>query len=339
MSCGYRNRFGAFPGYRNRFLFFSVTPFCSPLRFACKPLIPAPLFMRAFNHDYRSKCIYHLTLTKTACAPAFSAVVAADTGARTELTPVGVAISRALRVVPSLHPALRLLQYVVMPDHLHLLLQVTEPTPRVLGRYVGMLKVRITQRVAADCGLSGPVLADGFHDRILKPWHNLQHIFNYIRDNPRRLLVRRLHPEYFRRVNVLTLGDTQWMAYGNVDLLANPFKEAVAVHRADTTAVKQADRARWLHTAVNGGVLVSPFISPDECDIRREAEALGGRLIVLGYSPFGERFKPAAHDFCLCESGRLLLLAPLTPMAPTRSTFLWLNKWAADIATVISQAK
>lgn len=295
--------------------------------------------MRAFNHDYRSKCIYHLTLTKTPGAPVFSSVVATDSGATTELTPVGVALSRVLRVIPSLHPALRLLQYVIMPDHLHLLLQVTEPTPRVLGRYVGMLKVRITQRVTSECALSGPVLAEGFHDRILRPFHSLQHIYDYIRDNPRRLLVRRLHPEYFRRVNMITLGNTQWMAYGNVALLDNPFKEAVAVHRADTTAVKQANRARWLHTAVNGGVLVSPFISPDECDLRREAEELGARLIVLGYTPFKERFKPAARDFGLCEAGRLLLLAPFSPMPPTRSTFLWLNKWAADIATHISQAK
>ena len=51
-------------------------------------------------------------------------------------------------------------------------------------------------------------------------------------------------------------------------LLDNPFKEQVVVHRADSPEVRESNRRRWLYTAANGGVLVSPFISPDERGIR-----------------------------------------------------------------------
>lgn len=295
--------------------------------------------MRALNHDYRSRCIYHITIAKAPLVGDFGAVVSDGSEVKVRLSAIGTVIYDTLREVPSFHSSLRLLQFVIMPDHLHLLVDVRDPLPRPLGSYIGMLKVRITQRLRDKIGLAAPALAPDFHDRILRPWHSLQHIFDYIRDNPRRLWVRYQHPEFFRRINTLTINGMRWHAYGNLALFDNPFKEAVVVHRADGDAVKAANKCRYLHTAANGGVLVSPFISPEEQNIRHEAEALGGRLIVVGYRPFGERFKPAAHDFGLCEKGQLLLLAPERHLAPGRSTFLWLNKYAYDLCHTTSQAK
>ena len=93
-------------------------------------------------------------------------------------------------------------------------------------------------------------------------------MYDYIRLNPYRLAVRRAYPEYFSRVNSLVVGGRELQAYGNMLLLDNPFKEQVVVHRADSPEVRESNRRRWLYTAANGGVLVSPFISPDERGIR-----------------------------------------------------------------------
>ncbi len=77
----------------------------------------------------------------------------------------------------------------------------------------------------------------------------------------------------------------------------------------------------WLSDAAKGTVLVSPFISKSEKAIRVEAEDIGANIILITHEAFGERFKPAAHDFNLCSQGRLLIISlgmPLnTPISRT----------------------
>lgn len=213
-----------------------------------------------------------------------------------------------------------------MPDHAHILLFVTRPTAEPLGNTIARMKARANH----ESGLQS-VFEEGFNDQIILPPRPLDTLFSYIRCNPQRLAVRWANPDFFRRVNRLTLAGTPCRAYGNLHLLENPWKEAVAIHRADTAPKKAHDRARWLYTAANGGVLVSPFISQAEKEIRREAESVDGKIILLTNEAFPERYKPAAHDFERCELGRLLIIAPLETLPTTRDTFLRLNAFAGRI--------
>lgn len=93
--------------------------------------------------------------------------------------------------------------------------------------------------------------------------------------------------------------------------------------------------------AENGGVLVSPFISPAEKRIRDQALAVGGSLIILRAEGFPERFKPSGYEFELCDSGSLLLLAPWPYSSRkntiTRSQALSLNAMAEQIAAISSE--
>lgn len=91
------------------------------------------------------------------------------------------------------------------------------------------------------------------------------------------------------------------------------------MHSADTPAQHARHRAEWLYTADNGGVLVSPFISKREKEIRYEAEQAGGRLILITHDAFGDRYKPAAHDFALCAEGRMLIISLARPPKPSLS--------------------
>ena len=84
--------------------------------------------------------------------------------------------------------------------------------------------------------------------------------------------MRRERPEYFRRINELKIGEKTYQAYGNFQLLDCPFKEQVVVHRADSAEERERKLQEWLYTASNGGVLVSPFISKAEREVRNEAE-------------------------------------------------------------------
>ncbi|MDE6653877.1 MAG: hypothetical protein K2K37_05770 [Muribaculaceae bacterium] len=265
---------------------------------------------RAPWHDYTQRQIYHITLKKSPEAMAFG-MLAGDwrlnpgtTGSSyIQASPLGRIIKGCLREISAIYPALRIYQYALMPDHLHLILSVESTLDEILGRKLAAFKVMVNKR----SGISG-VFEKGFNDQILTTTRNLNQIYTYLRDNPRRLAVRRANPDFFTRLDSLSIGGAAYQAYGNVQLLDNPFKEQVIVHRADTPEQFVHQKKRWLYTAANDGVLVSPFISKREKEIRTEAETLGATLILITHEAFGERCKPAAHDFDLCREGRLLII-------------------------------
>ncbi|MDE5584983.1 MAG: hypothetical protein K2I92_01440 [Muribaculaceae bacterium] len=240
---------------------------------------------------------------------------------------IGVAIKQSLRHITDIHPALRLFQYALMPDHLHLILSVEDVLDETVGRKLGAFKVSVNH----GCGMD-QIFERGFNDQILTKSRKLDIIYNYLRSNPYRLAIRQAHPDFFTKCNNLIIGDISCQLYGNIHLLHNPFKDQVVVHRADNDQTFLANKDRWLHTAANGGVLVSPFISQREKSIRNEAETSGGRLILITNRPFREREKPSGRDFDLCSQGRLLILAPSIPMPLDRPSCLKMNSLAASIA-------
>lgn len=274
-----------------------------------------------------------VTLAKTKCAEPLgelagdcSIPVGQPGSAVVRLSVTGAIVRRAILSIPEHEPAIRVMQYSVMPDHVHVLLFVTKAISAPLGNVIARMKASVTQ---ACGGIS--VFEGGFNDQILKQTRSLDAMFAYIRANPHRLAVRRAFPDFFRRMNRLVVDGVEMAAYGNMQLLDNPCKEVVVVHRADSASCRAHNRDVWIHAAANGGVLVSPFISMAEREIRREAEALGGRIILLTYKAFPAIYKPAAHDFALCESGRLLVVSPSESWAPCRRTFLRLNGLAAKL--------
>lgn len=214
-----------------------------------------------------------------------------------------------------------------MPDHLHILLFVEYPTEDTLGKIIARFKIEVNKA----SGITG-VFAKGFNDQILKSSRSLAVLYRYLRENARRLAVRRARPEFFRRVNALEIGGKTFQAYGNFQLLDCPFKEQVIVHRADSPETRQKNREQWLYTAANGGVLVSPFISPAEKEIRKEAEEAGGRFILIISEPMGERYKPAGREFELCEAGRLLIISANLPGEISRKTCMAMNSLSEGFA-------
>ena len=282
-------------------------------------------------HDYRKRCIYHITIGKDAACPVFSFVSGSSQSPLVTRSSVGEIIERNIRNFPNLCPSLQILQYVIMSDHIHFAIFVRDYMPRSLGSYIGIMKVKTGQEVRKLYPNVAKVFADDFHDRYLRPAHDLNTILNYIRENPKRLLIRRENPNFFSRLNNIDINGSSWQAYGNLQLLQNPFKAPVIVHRADSTQLKEAKLRRWKHLSENGGVLVSPFISSQEKEVRRQCESVNGKIILISNSPLAEREKPSSHNYYLCSSGRLLILAPLNSLPDARETFVYLNSIAESI--------
>lgn len=289
--------------------------------------------LRAPWHDYTQRCIYMVTINKGPQAEVFGFLdgdyripIGQKGSSYIRATRTGRAIKEILRQFHLIEPKIRILQYALMPDHLHVLLFVEEQTEEILGRILARFKVAVNNNV----GMNG-VFSKGFNDLILKTSRSLDTFYRYLRANPRRLAVRRANPDFFRRINRLKIGDRYYQAYGNIHLLDNPFKEQVIIHRKDTPETLKHHREVWLYTAANRGVLVSPFISRAEKAIRAEADESGSRFILITNEPMPERYKPSGHDFELCESGRMLIISANLPGDLSRNACLEMNALAENI--------
>ena len=308
------------------------------LRFLIQILLIFLYMGRDPKHDYRGRSIYHITICKTPTCPPFSKISGSPSNPLVARTIIGEIIEQQILNFPNLHPSLQILQYVIMPDHIHFAIFARDYLPRAIGRYIGMMKVKTGQLIRATYPEITDIFTPDFHDRYLLPSHKLQTIINYIQENPKRLLERIQNPLFFQRLNNLEIKGTQWQAYGNLQLLQNPFKGLVVIHSSDSEAILNAKHRRWKHLYENGGVLVSPFISQAEKEVRRECEDAGGKIILISNQPFGERRKPAAHDFEQCSRGSLLILAPVIPIPPGRETFLFLNSIAEFISAIMPKS-
>ena len=89
----------------------------------------------------------------------------------------------------------------VMPDHVHFIIQVMRQMARPLGQAIAGFKSGSSKAAIGRGGF----WAEGFQDSILFHEGQLDSMFNYLRDNPRRLAVKQLMPDFFRVRNDICL--------------------------------------------------------------------------------------------------------------------------------------
>jgi hypothetical protein len=76
-----------------------------------------------------------------------------------------------------------------------------------------------------------PLFAKGYNDLILRPYEELPAWLNYLHDNPRRLMMKRAHPDLLRPFFNLQLGSQTYNGIGNRQLLSAPRRIAVRLSR------------------------------------------------------------------------------------------------------------
>lgn len=274
---------------------------------------------RAYSHNYYAPFIYHIILKKTKQCEIFGSV---EGDARVapgkpgcaviKESLLGKTIAKEFIHLPREHPIIKNLQFCVMPDHVHLLLQILFRSDKHLDFYIETLKERIAVKYSKNTGKAidqAEIFELGYCDKPLYDKRSLDGLFRYIRENPHRLAIRKQFPLFFQRVRKLKVGEREYEAYGNLFLFRNPDKEAVKISRKFTAEEKQEKKSIWIEAASKGTVLVSPFISREEKEIRTGAEALGAKIILITHEAFPDRYKPTAHDFELCSSGALLIIS------------------------------
>ena len=160
---------------------------------------------RATWHDYQGRGLYMLTFRKNGpvedfCAITDNPVRGQRLNPQIRLSESGEALTRAILRFGHENPALQVLRYMVMPDHLHLLLFVRERLKEPFGSMVARFKGGCSREYWAtlpeeEQAVRIPVFSRNYHDRIVTRRGQLQALIDYIRDNPRRYLLKKLLPE------------------------------------------------------------------------------------------------------------------------------------------------
>ena len=329
------------------------------------------------DFDYSQRRIYEIMIVLEDRRPILGRLVKRGEGDwAVEPTEIGGIVLACWREIAVRWPQVELIEDQLMPEHFHGVLFVKEQLPKgkSLGNIIGSFNARSTSEVGKYLAARGEgpnrgpgsargrvrprFWADGYVDTILFGKGQLARMIHYLRDNPRRLGVKREHPELFKVTRELKIeGIGRFSAIGNHFLLTRSAFHQIQVSRryfayardARGNLLKDAPPAAATHefeeklaaalaAGKGGAVLVSPCISQGEREIARRAFAAGYRVITLANKGFSPLYKPGGKLFESCAAGNLLMLAPAGwPYQPaekpmTRIDALVLNRIAQLIA-------
>ena len=211
-----------------------------------------------------------------------------DDAPRMVLDKLGQRVVDCWNQITERHPQIETIALQMMPDHLHGILFVKERLPKPLGKvllgfkqgcnkayrelFPGLLpntaaapsvavpstapsvavpSVAVLQqqtKPASSDRAHGLLFARGYNDKLLLRQGQLQSWLDYLRDNPRRLVIKREHPDLFRVQRGLMVGGQQFSAIGNRFLLSRPLRVQVQCSRCLTDEQIVAGGAAPVHS-------------------------------------------------------------------------------------------
>ena len=282
--------------------------------------------------DYKGRAIYHFTLPVEERFPLFGTLdgESADR-AFVRLNPFGHRVCQMLCGLAQFYAgkgfALKVLAQKVMPDHVHLVIQVLEPLPQSIGAVVRGFKSGCTKvykemymgsgenaaevhgnsedgqerdadapvhfaRIFARRGSIWEQNAAYYHERILHAPGQLRLMIDYVKDNPRRLWIKSHNPELFRLHRRTEEAGLSFTSMGNHFLLDWPDKQVVEMSRSATNDEVQERLQEVLAAAHNGTVTYTAAISKGEQFIARTLREQGYPLVVLLNDGFPKEGSP-----------------------------------------------
>lgn len=308
--------------------------------------------------------IYHVTLVVPSREPLLGELVIPNDDpekAYVEYSELGVRLIKMLLDNQNYYPEVRVLQFCIMPDHLHVILHVMRPMEKTFNmvvrsiwqgaKKIGRLSFSFVnpesdselidekRYLAAD-----PIFTERPFVRPMSRKGQLKVMIRYVQMNPQRLATKRLKKGYFYVQEHVEIGGREYSAVGNAKLLMAARIEPVHVRsiwvkdaeeHGDDKALRDYKNGCVL-AAREGAVMVSPFISEHEKEVLDFLMQEKRPIIYIADNGFGKYYKPSAGLFEAVAEGRMLILSPWTydpkKKGVTRAECIEMNKMAEEIA-------
>ena len=147
------------------------------------------------DYDYSTANAYFITICTHNRKNLFWTDVGAisDRPKNAPLTNLGQIVQRYIHQISKHYPAITVDHYVIMPNHIHLLLQIhTDSNGRsVIAPTISTVVRMLKSAVSADAGFS--LWQKGFYDHVVRTEQDYLEIWRYIEENPGKWAEDRLY--------------------------------------------------------------------------------------------------------------------------------------------------
>lgn len=138
--------------------------------------------LRLRNWDYSSAAAYHVIVCTKDRRPLFGRITASSDRAWITPTSLGTVCVAAIEDIEARYEDVHVANYVVMPNHVHLLIELGEGSSD-LKRVVSRFKSLVTAAARCD-GIAKDVWQRSFYDHIIRGEDDYRATWDYIDANP-----------------------------------------------------------------------------------------------------------------------------------------------------------
>ncbi len=108
--------------------------------------------------------------------------------------PIGLIAQEYIREIPIKYPSVSVDCYIIMPDHIHILLQIDsgtgDPSP-TLGNIIGWYKYQVTKQTNIQTNTPGKTLFQrSYYEHVIRNQTDYDEIWQYIENNPKEWILQ-----------------------------------------------------------------------------------------------------------------------------------------------------
>ncbi len=151
--------------------------------------LPKRKNIRLKNYDYSSKGLYYITI----CTENRKNLFWENSGKKITspneviLSGYGILAQKAIQKIEEIYPEIKIDCYVIMPNHIHLLLQVKEENKISIQRVISQFKGYVSKNAG------GTIWQKLFYDHIIRNETDYLEIVRYIYENPMKWQLDKLY--------------------------------------------------------------------------------------------------------------------------------------------------
>ena len=147
--------------------------------------LPIRKHPRLKNFDYSSAGAYFITICTHNRKCLFSHIVGrALAPAEIRYTAYGQIAKEQLFLLEKRYPFLKIDQYVIMPNHIHMILYIKYDNGRMISSPTSILTVIGQMKRCVSKKIGEPIWQRSFHDHIIRDKNDYDKISKYIYENP-----------------------------------------------------------------------------------------------------------------------------------------------------------
>lgn len=148
---------------------------------------------RLKGYDYSQNGGYFITVCVQDKKRILSRIIVGEGSPLPHLTVYGQITDKYVRLINKKYPAIQIVKYVIMPNHIHILAEIYngpfgtgDPSPTI-DKAIAWLKYQTTKEINLLRKTPGDrVWQRSFHDHIIRGRQDYEEIWQYIDENPLR---------------------------------------------------------------------------------------------------------------------------------------------------------